>query len=79
MCFGDTVRKRLDDVLVNWDAIKKRTKSQRSQSDVLKSVSPALPALMRSAKVQQKAAKVGFDWPDVKAPFERWSEELWEH
>ena len=76
--FGDAVAETSDDVLVNWDEIKKRTKSHKSQSDVLKSVSPALPALMRSAKVQQKAAKVGFDWPDVEGALSKVEEELGE-
>ena len=76
--FGNVVAETSDDVLVNWDAIKKRTKSHKSQSDVLKSVSPALPALMRSAKVQQKAAKVGFDWPDVEGALSKVEEELGE-
>lgn len=74
--FGDTVVKNSDDVLVNWDAIKKRTKSQTTQTEVLQSVSAALPALMRSAKVQQKAAKVGFDWPDVSGALQKVDEEL---
>ena len=51
----------------NWDEIKKQTKQQKTQTDVLKSVSPALPALMRSNKVQKKAAKVGADLADASA------------
>ena len=74
--FGDTVVKNSDDVLVNWDAIKKQTKSQTTQTEVLQSVSVALPALMRSAKVQQKAAKVGFDWPNVSGALQKVDEEL---
>lgn len=74
--FGDTVVKNSDDVLVNWDAIKKKTKSQTTQTEVLQSVSVALPALMRSAKVQQKAAKVGFDWPDISGALQKVDEEL---
>lgn len=74
--FGDAVVKDSDEVLTNWDAIKKKTKSQSTQTEVLKSVSPALPALMRSAKVQHKAAKVGFDWPDVTGALQKVDEEL---
>ncbi|MDF2632602.1 MAG: mazG [Caproiciproducens sp.] len=73
--FGDTVVSNSDEVLVNWDAIKKQTKSQSSQTEVLQSVSKALPALMRSAKVQHKAAKVGFDWPDVSGALDKVAEE----
>lgn len=76
--FGDTVVSNSDEVLVNWDAIKKETKNQTSQTQVLQSVSKALPALMRSAKVQHKASKVGFDWPDVSGALDKVEEETQE-
>ena len=53
------------EVLVNWDRIKERTKGQKTATETLRSVSAALPALMRSEKVQHRAAKVGFDYPDT--------------
>ncbi|MBQ6569950.1 MAG: nucleoside triphosphate pyrophosphohydrolase, partial [Clostridia bacterium] len=74
--FGDVKVNNSDDVLVNWDEIKKQTKSQKTQTDAIKSVSPALPALMRSAKVQKKAAKVGFDWDNVQGAIEKLEEEI---
>ncbi len=74
--FGNTVVSNSDEVLVNWDAIKMETKSQSTQTEVLQSVSKALPALMRSAKVQKKAAKVGFDWPDVSGALDKVEEEI---
>ncbi|WP_442871478.1 nucleoside triphosphate pyrophosphohydrolase [Caproiciproducens sp.] len=73
--FGSTVVNSSDEVLVNWDAIKKQTKNQTTETEVLKSVSKALPALMRSAKVQHKAAKVGFDWPDISGALDKVTEE----
>lgn len=73
--FSNTIVSNSDEVLVNWDAIKKETKSQTTQSEVLQSVSKALPALIRSAKVQHKAAKVGFDWPDVSGALDKVREE----
>ena len=58
--FGETVVKDSAEVLSNWDGRnKKQTKDQKTQTQVLRSVSPALPALMRSAKVQKKACKAG--------------------
>ncbi len=48
------------EVLKNWDVIKNHTKHRDSGSEILKAVSPALPALMRAAKVQKKAQKLGF-------------------
>lgn len=76
--FGDTVVAGSEEVLVNWDAIKKETKNQTTQTQVLQSVSKALPALMRSAKVQHKAAKVGFDWPDISGALDKVGEETQE-
>ena len=73
--FGDAVASDSDAVLIKWDEIKKETKHQTTQTQVLQSVSKALPALMRSAKVQHKAAKVGFDWPDISGAMEKVREE----
>ena len=44
------------DVLRNWDAIKKESKHQKSQTEVLQSVAKTLPALMRAQKLRHKAA-----------------------
>ena len=53
-----------------------QTKSQKSQADAMDSVSRALPSLMRSTKIQQKAAKVGFDWDNVDGAFDKLTEEV---
>lgn len=58
--FGEEVASNTQEVLRNWDAIKQQTKHQKTQTEVLQSVSPALPALMRASKVQQKAQKADF-------------------
>ena len=55
--FGDVTVSDTGQVLDNWDAIKKQSKNQQTTAEVLKSVSPALPALMRSDKLQKKAEK----------------------
>lgn len=48
-----------DEVLSNWDAIKRSTKNQKSTTEAMSSVPRELPALMRSEKLQHKAAKSG--------------------
>lgn len=63
--FGDVTAETPDEVLKNWDEIKKQEKGQKTQSDAVRSVPKTLPALMRGAKVQQRAAKTGFDYPDL--------------
>lgn len=74
--FSEVSAKTSDEVLKNWDAIKMQTKEQKTQTEVLQSVSPALPALMRSQKVQKKAAKAGFDWDNVDGALAKIFEEL---
>lgn len=63
--FGDARADSAGAVLQNWDAIKRQTKGGSSQADLLQAVPRALPALMRAAKVQNRARRGGFDWPEV--------------
>ena len=74
--FGETKVHGSDEVLVNWEAIKKTEKTERKH--VLDGVAQGLPALMRAYKLQSKAAKVGFDWPDTKGVWAKVQEELGE-
>lgn len=59
--FGDIDVSNTDEVLSNWDAIKRSTKNQKSTTEAMQSVPRELPALMRSEKLQSKAAKSGAD------------------
>ena len=74
--FGDVKADNSDEALKSWDDVKMKTKSQRKQSEAMLSVSRALPSLMRATKIQQKAAKVGFDWNDADEALPKVSEEL---
>lgn len=74
--FGDVSADSVDDVLTNWDAIKRKTKGQKSTSEAIDSIPRELPALMRARKVQHKAAKAGFDWTEVSGALDRLSEEV---
>lgn len=73
--FGEVTVSGVDDVLTNWDAIKRKTKGQKTTGESMLSVPRELPALMRAAKIQKKAADVGFDWNDVSGAFDKISEE----
>lgn len=64
-----------DEVLKNWDALKMAQRNQQTQTEVLKSVPKSFPALLRSRKVQKKAADVGFDWSSAKDAFYKIGEE----
>jgi len=74
--FGNDKADTPDEVLNNWDDIKKKEKGLKSHTQVLRDVSSYLPALMRSYKVQEKAAKVGFDWDDVQGAIDKVYEEI---
>ncbi len=60
--FGDTAVKNVDEVWSNWDAIKKETKGQSSDKEMLMSISKAMPSLMRGQKVVKKASKLGVEY-----------------
>lgn len=76
--FGDVQVSGSDEVLVNWDALKREEKHQESYTDTLTSVAKSLPALWRAEKVQKKAKKAGFDWDDAQGAVDKLSEELGE-
>lgn len=63
--FGDVQVHGVDEVLDNWNSIKQKTKGQTTASETLDAVPRQLPALMRSDKVQSRARKAGFDYPDA--------------
>lgn len=73
--FGDVVVSDTGEVLTNWDAIKRKSKHQDTYSSAMDAVPRELPALMRSAKIQKKAAMAGFDWKDADGAFEKLAEE----
>ena len=66
------------EVLQNWEELKKREKHQTTAADSVDSVARSLPGLWRAEKIQKKAAKVGFDWPDVSGALEKLREEAGE-
>jgi tetrapyrrole methylase family protein/MazG family protein len=60
--FGDLELDTADAVKMNWERIKKKEKTERLS--VLEGIPRALPALIYAQRTQEKAASVGFDWPD---------------
>ena len=76
--FGDVNVKSSEEVLVNWDKLKKKEKHQDTVTDAMQSIPRGFPALMRAQKLQKKAASVGFDWPDLTGALSKLSEEAGE-
>ena len=73
--FGTRAVDGVEQVLTNWDELKRQEKGQETYTDTLNAVARTLPALWRAEKVQRKAAKAGFDWPEVSGAFAKIDEE----
>lgn len=73
--FGESEADTADGVLRQWDEIKRAEKGG-GERPRLEGVGQGLPALLRAAKLQKKAAKVGFDWPDEAGVIDKIREEL---
>ena len=61
---------------VNWEAGKAEERARRAQPGTLDGIARALPALTRAAKLQRRAATVGFDWPEQEGVVRKIREEL---
>ncbi|MCU1361317.1 MAG: putative MazG family protein [Ilumatobacteraceae bacterium] len=70
--FGDVVVDGADQVVENWDAIKR---AEKQRTSVFDGVANSQPSLAYAYGVQRKAAKVGFDWPDIGGAIPKIAEE----
>ena len=59
----------------DWDTMKQRERAQTTTAEAMDSVARSLPALWRCDKIQAKAAKTGFEWPNVHAALDKVDEE----
>lgn len=71
-----TARSSVEAVKESWEAIKQAERDARSLGGALADVPLALPALPRAQKLQKRAARVNFDWPDAAAVLEKLEEEI---
>ena len=78
--FGRGDPMAVESVSANWEAIKTRERGQKQQGTVsaLDDVPLALPAMLRAAKLQKRAAASRFDWPDVSGVLDKLDEEVGE-
>lgn len=77
--FGEQRVKTASDQLVNWENVKEGERAGNGEAaSALDGVAKALPALMRAAKLQKRASRVGFDWTDPKDVFAKIREEIGE-
>jgi tetrapyrrole methylase family protein / MazG family protein len=78
--FGDVKVSGVGQVLENWEKIKavERQNDEKPDYGALGQVPPSLPALAQSVILQRRAARVGFDWPDVSGVIDKLQEEVGE-
>lgn len=63
-------------VRANWEDIKAKERAKSGYSATFSGVAKALPALMRAQKIQKRAVRTGFDWPDPSGAFAKLAEEV---
>lgn len=76
--FGEDKCETSDDVRKNWEKQKREQSGAKSVTETLKEVPATMTALMRAAKIQKKAASVGFDWDSAQGAIEKVLEETQE-
>ncbi|MBV8354669.1 MAG: nucleoside triphosphate pyrophosphohydrolase, partial [Candidatus Eremiobacteraeota bacterium] len=74
--FGDAVIEDVDAQWRNWEKLKAQEKTGQKRKSRLDGIPKALGALQRGQRMQEKASRVGFDWPDVYGVLDKLSEEL---
>ena len=78
--FGEIENKNVLEVRKTWEDIKQLEREQipkyKKSNSLMDGISATLPALTRAMKLQQRAAKVGFDWPTIYPAFEKMYEEI---
>jgi tetrapyrrole methylase family protein/MazG family protein len=74
--FGNEKAETSEQVLDNWDKLKREEKGQRTTADAMDSVARALPALWRADKLQSKAEKAGFRFRDSDGSLDKLEEEV---
>ena len=74
--FGEGHAETVGQVLTSWEELKRREKGQTTYADTLRGVARNLPGLWRAEKLQSKAEKAGFEWPDAGAAMDKLCEEM---
>lgn len=74
--FENVKVKDSEEVLINWDKIKKEEKSHKNRKSVLDGIPKNLPLILKAYKIQNKAAKVGFDWENLEGAIGKMDEEI---
>jgi tetrapyrrole methylase family protein/MazG family protein len=74
--FGDVKLETEQEVLANWEEIKKRERGNEQRTSILEGVPKDLPSLLRAHRLQERAARVGFDWSRIEEVLPKLDEEI---
>lgn len=74
--FADQVIHTAQEQTEAWESYKKQERSEKQKSGTLDDIPHGFPALLRSQKIQKRAAKTGFDWPEAAPIFDKIEEEI---
>jgi tetrapyrrole methylase family protein/MazG family protein len=75
--FGDVKLEGVQGVLANWEKLKENERKEKKQEKgLLDGVPAALPALSQAQEYQDRAARVGFDWPEIEGVLDKVKEEI---
>ncbi|HCA46348.1 MAG TPA: nucleoside triphosphate pyrophosphohydrolase [Armatimonadetes bacterium] len=74
--FADSVAETPDEVIDRWEKIKREEDGYQERESAVDGIPEILPALQRAYKLQKRASRVGFDWPEVSGPRAKVDEEL---
>ncbi len=75
--FGDVIVEDADGVLANWERIKEDERAEAAEGGgLLEGVPASLPALSQAQEYQDRAARVGFDWPEIRGVLDKIVEEV---
>lgn len=75
--FGDLKLDSVDGVLQNWEKLKEKERGKKKEDKgILDGVPAALPALSQAQEYQERAARVGFDWPEIEGVLDKIREEI---
>src|SRR5262249_45125188 len=82
--FGNESASTAEELIKNWEAIKAQEKAEKltsrtpEQRSLLEGIPSKLPAIHEAHQISSRAARVGFDWPDIEGIFDKLQEEVHE-
>jgi tetrapyrrole methylase family protein/MazG family protein len=74
--FGDASVRNSEEVIKNWESLKRREEGKKERESILSGIPATLPALLAALKIQSATSRVGFDWDSPAGVFDKITEEM---